>query len=81
MGLFKKKQQSSDDDVAPDDPEAMFNLGLLAYKAGDEDAARAWYEQAAKLGNPDAMINLGLLAKEAGDMDVVRVRKEPVWTQ
>ncbi len=55
MGLFKKKQQSSDDVVAPDDPEAMVNLGGLAYEAGDLDAARAWYEQAAKLGNEAAV--------------------------
>ncbi len=41
MGLFKKQQQSSDDDVAPDDPEAMIKLGALAYEAGDLDAARA----------------------------------------
>ncbi len=26
MGLFKKQQQSSDDAVAPDDPEAMIKL-------------------------------------------------------
>ncbi len=44
MGLFKKQQQSSDDVIAPDDAEAMINLGLLAEKAGDEDAARVWYE-------------------------------------
>ncbi len=73
MGLFEKPQQSSAA-AAPDDPEAMNNLGELAYEAGDLDAARAWYEKAAKLGNPDAMNSLGVLAKEAGDMDVVRVR-------
>ncbi len=46
MGLFKKQQQSSDDVVAPDDPEAMTNLGVLAEEAGDMDVARAWYEYA-----------------------------------
>ncbi len=34
MGLFKKKQQSSDDSIAPDAPEAMTNLGVLAKEAG-----------------------------------------------
>ncbi len=63
MGLFKKKQQqSSDDVVAPDGPEAMIKLGALAYEAGDLDAARAWWEQAAKLDQPQAMIRLGGLA-------------------
>ncbi len=53
MGLFKKKQ-SSDDVVAPDDPEAMIKLGILADEAGNRDAARVWYEKAVKLGNEDA---------------------------
>jgi len=79
MGLFEKPQQSSDDAVASDDPEAMNNLGRLAYQAGDLEGARAWWEKAAKLDHPEAMTNLGVLAKEAGDMDVVRVRKEPAW--
>ncbi len=74
MGLFKKQEQSSDDVVATADPEAMTDLGELAYEAGDTDAARVWWEKAAKLGDPDAMLYLGFLAEEAGDMDVVRVR-------
>ncbi len=73
MGLFKKKQQQSwDDVVAPDDPNAMINLGWLAQEVGDLVAARSWYEQAAKLGNPDAMFRLGVLAKKAGDLDAAR---------
>ncbi len=32
----------------------MFNLGVLANEAGDRDAARAWFEKAAKLGDEDA---------------------------
>ncbi len=51
---------------------AMTNLGLLAEKAGDLDAARAWYEQATKLDHPEAMTNLGLLAEKAGDRDAAR---------
>ncbi len=61
MGLFKKKKQ-----------DLMFNLGLLAYEAGDLDAARDWWEKAAKLGDPRAMTNLGLFAEEAGDLDAAR---------
>ncbi len=47
MGLFKKQQQSSDDVVAPADPEAMTNLGSLADEAGDLDVVRVRYEPAA----------------------------------
>ncbi len=32
----------------------MNNLGVLAHEAGDLDAARAWYEQAAKFGDEAA---------------------------
>ncbi len=55
------------------DPEAMFNLGGYAFKAGDRGVARAWWEKAAKLGNLNALFNLGSLAKEAGDRDAARV--------
>ncbi len=55
-----------------DDPDAMFNLGVLAEEAGDLDAARAWWEKAATLGDEDAMLNLGWLAREAGDLDAAR---------
>ncbi len=47
MGLYKKQQQSSDDAVAPDDPEAMINLGELAKEAGDRDGVRVRYEPSA----------------------------------
>ncbi len=50
-----------------------FNLGALAHEAGDLDAARIWYEKAAKLGHPTAMFNLGVLAGEAGDLEGARV--------
>ncbi len=54
MGLFKQQQQqSSDDVVAPNDPQAMTSLGLRAEEAGDLDAARAWYEQAATRDRSD----------------------------
>ncbi len=36
------------------------------------NAARAWWEKAAKLGDPTAMTNLGFLAQEAGDLDAAR---------
>ncbi len=39
------------------EPDAMFNLGLLAFEAGDLDAARAWYQQAAKLENENPSSN------------------------
>ncbi len=51
---------------------AMINLGVLAKKAGDLDAARARYKKAAERGNPKAMFNLGVLAKKAGDLDAAR---------
>ncbi len=60
------------DDDELGDSGAMINLGGLAKKAGDLDAARAWYEEAADLDNPKAMFNLGLLAKKAGDLDAAR---------
>ncbi len=47
MGLFEKPQQSSDDAVASDDPDAMINLGEIAYEAGDLDVVRVRYEPAA----------------------------------
>ncbi len=47
MGLYKKQEQSSDDAVAPDGPEAMINLGELADEAGDLDVVRVRYEPAA----------------------------------
>ncbi len=46
MGVFKQ-QQSSDDAVAPDGPDAMNNLGEIAYEAGDLDVVRVRYEPAA----------------------------------
>ncbi len=53
-------------------PDAMDNLGGLAYKAGDRDAARVWYEKAAKFGHPGAMFSLGMLAYEEGDKATAR---------
>ena len=34
---------------------AMYQLGVLAQKAGDTKLAMSWYEKAAALGDPDAM--------------------------
>ncbi|KAJ3367430.1 hypothetical protein GGF31_007523 [Allomyces arbusculus] len=42
------------------DPRASNWLGNAAYKAGDLDAAAAWYARAADLGDPAAMNHLGI---------------------
>ncbi len=39
----------------------MNGLGVLANRAGDLDAARAWWEKAANLGNPEAASSLAEL--------------------
>ncbi|GAB4054915.1 tetratricopeptide repeat protein [Catellatospora paridis] len=54
----------------------MTNLGLLAYEAGDVDAARGWYQRAADLGHAVGMHNLGVLARAAGDVDTARGRDD-----
>ena len=45
----------------------MFNLGVLAAKAGDDVRARKWREKASENGYNPAMFNLGVLAEKAGD--------------
>ena len=53
-------------------PDALFNLGVLAEEGGDRDAARTWYLKAAALDHPDALANLGVLAGQDGDRDAAR---------
>jgi Tfp pilus assembly protein PilF len=50
----------------------MYNLGLLAERAGDLQSATRWYRQAAEGGNDVAMSTLGYLAKDVGDLDAAR---------
>ncbi len=60
MGLFKKKQkqtpQARDLEKAVElgNTDAMGILGDLSSQAGNKDAARDWYEQAATLGDEEA---------------------------
>ncbi|MEO8351645.1 MAG: tetratricopeptide repeat protein [Chthoniobacteraceae bacterium] len=44
------------------DPRAMFNLGQIAYDAGDYSNARRWFERASKNGHARSFYWLGKLA-------------------
>lgn len=56
--------------------EAACNLGILLYEQGDEEEARAAFQQAIDSGHPDqapkAAYNLGLLLEEQGDEEGAR---------
>ncbi len=51
------------------DAEAIKDVGLRHQKAGDNEAARQWYERAADLGHAGAMRNLGVLLYKVDDHD------------
>ncbi|GAB2490172.1 tetratricopeptide repeat protein [Nocardiopsis aegyptia] len=55
---------------------AMYNLAVLEHRAGDRDAARAWYTHASASGVVDvaakAMVDLGTLDRDRGDVDGAR---------
>ncbi|MBT2365648.1 CHAT domain-containing protein [Streptomyces sp. ISL-10] len=49
------------------DFNGMYNLGLLAERAGRTADARCWYVRAHRAGHPEAANNLGVLLHNAGD--------------
>ena len=55
-----------------DQPDALFNLGVLAGEDGDRDEARTWYLKAATFNHPGALFNLGVWAEEDSDRDEAR---------
>ncbi|MBT2482965.1 CHAT domain-containing protein [Streptomyces sp. ISL-94] len=57
--------------VALGDFNGMYNLGLLAERAGRTDDARGWYVRAHEAGHPEAANNLGVLLHNAGDPDAL----------
>ena len=49
------------------DAEAIKDVGIRHQKAGDNEAARQWFERAAEMGHAGAMRNLGVLRTEVDD--------------
>ena len=62
----------------PDSPEALVNMGLIEYREGHNDAARAAWIKAARTDNESAQAynNLGVLALDEGDIRVAESRFE-----
>jgi hypothetical protein len=57
-----------------DDPNAMFNLGVLLQQRGDPEAlaeAETWWRRAAQHDQPNAMFNLGALLQQRGDPEAL----------
>ncbi|MFE5521419.1 tetratricopeptide repeat protein [Streptomyces virginiae] len=50
-------------------PEALFQMAMMQYEAGDRDAADALCRRAADRGNSDASIYLAEMREKAGDRD------------
>jgi TPR repeat protein len=60
--------------ASADDPNAMFNLGVLLQQRGDPEAlaeAETWWRRAAQLDQPTAMFNLGALLQQQGDPEAL----------
>jgi TPR repeat protein len=60
--------------ASADDPNAMFNLGVLLQQRGDPEAlseAETWYRRAAQHHDTDAMVGLGLLLEDQGTPDAL----------
>ena len=60
--------------AAADDPNAMFNLGVLLQQRGDPEAfaeAETWWRRAAQHDQPTAMFNLGALLQQRGDPEAL----------
>jgi TPR repeat protein len=60
--------------ASADDPNAMFNLGVLLQQRGDPEAlaeAETWWRRAAQPDQPTAMFNLGLLLQQRGDPEAL----------
>jgi tetratricopeptide (TPR) repeat protein len=53
--------------AAHGDVYAMYNLGVLLDRRGQETEAEQWYRKAAELNDADAMYNLGVLLSARGD--------------
>lgn len=64
--------------AALDDPGAMFNLGVYAYREHDIAEARRWWARAADAGVHDAARNLRVLDREVARRDgQVLIRRFP----
>jgi uncharacterized protein len=60
--------------ASADDPNAMFNVGVLLQQRGDPGAlaeAETWWRRAAHHGQPSAMFNLGALLHERGSPEAL----------
>jgi TPR repeat protein len=60
--------------ASADDPNAMFNLGVLLQQRGDPEAlaeAETWWRRAAQHDQPTAMFNLGALLQQRGDPEAL----------
>jgi uncharacterized protein len=60
--------------ASADDPNAMFNLGVLLQQRGDPEAlseAETWWRRAAQHDQPAAMFNLGALLQQRGDPEAL----------
>jgi TPR repeat protein len=57
------------DAVSRDDPDAMYQLGNLAWEAGNVAEAVRWWEVAAEYDHTTAILALGYLCKKRGDED------------
>jgi TPR repeat protein len=60
--------------ASADDPNAMFNLGVLLRQRGDPEAlaeAETWWRRAAHHDQPTAMFNLGALLQQRGDPEAL----------
>lgn len=53
--------------LQPNNGEVLNNLGAIAMAKGDDDNARANFENAIKTGNADAAFNMGMLNIKDGD--------------
>ena len=60
--------------ASADDPNAMFNLGVLLQQRDGPEAlaeAEAWWRRAAQHDHPTAMFNLGALLQQRGDPEAL----------
>ena len=55
----------------PDKAGPMANLGIIAFREGDSDSARQWFERALAVnpGHVQALNHLGVIARNAGEFD------------